>query len=517
MLRLLEEFLWSLRRKGVKISPAQAIDAARAALLVGFDQRETLRDALAAVVVTQSRDRVVFEAMFERFFALEGRHDRDLPGRLRAQGFDEGTVARVREILEALAGSEGPDGEDERLLVALFRGSMLDHRLTSAEVERAMSGLSGPLQVGFFVQRLVGVLGVGGKALGRLRHALEGALGASLGAAVFGALAKEIELARGEIREFVEARVAGGERERPAVRGVGQAAFASLDAAQVDEVRRAIRVLGERLRGAARVRERHGRRGRLDAHRSLREAMKTGGVPIRPAFKARRRDRPRLWVLCDVSDSVRTASLFLLEFLAVAQELFERTRTFVFVSDLGETTSLFEGRPMELAMGEVFGGGVVNLAHNSNYGRVLRQLEERHGREIDRRSSIVILGDGRSNFQPPEVEALSRLRERARAVYWLCPEPRGSWGTGDSVMPRYAKASTRVLMASTAAELEAAARALLSLRLRRAAGFATKRSQCLHTTSSPRRWPGSKRAGRPSTTTRTPSSTSSSPAGASTC
>src|SRR5687767_7611674 len=134
MLRLLEELLWSLRRKGVKISPAQAIDVARAALLVGFDDRQSLRDAIAAVVVTRAEERVVFEAVFEQHFAPDGLHARDLAGRLRAQGFDEATVARVREILEELAASDaGSSGEGAQLLMALFRGSLLDHKLTSAE------------------------------------------------------------------------------------------------------------------------------------------------------------------------------------------------------------------------------------------------------------------------------------------------------------------------------------------------------------------------------------------------
>ena len=154
----------------------------------------------------------------------------------------------------------------------------------------------------------------------------------------------------------------------------------------------------ERLRGGQSVRARRARRGRLDPHRTLRRALVTGGVPFAPARKSRRRDKPRLVLLCDVSDSVRTVARFMLELTYAAQELFERTRSFVFVSELGETTELFRRAPVSLALGEAYGGSVISVADNSNYGRVLRAFEARHLREIDRRTTVVILGDGRTSW-----------------------------------------------------------------------------------------------------------------------
>jgi hypothetical protein len=169
-------------------------------------------------------------------------------------------------------------------------------------------------------------------------------------------------------------------------------------------------------------------------------------------------------VLCDVSESVRLASRFLLEFVGAVQELFERTRSFVFVSDLGEVTALFDELTAAQALARIYGGAVVSRAHNSNYGRALRAFEARHGREVDRRTTIVILGDGRTNYFPDEAEVVRRLRDRVRALLWLCPEGPGSWGIGDSAMPRYAAAATRVLVARTGRELEAAAREVVARR-----------------------------------------------------
>jgi uncharacterized protein with von Willebrand factor type A (vWA) domain len=167
-------------------------------------------------------------------------------------------------------------------------------------------------------------------------------------------------------------------------------------------------------------------------------------------------------LLCDVSDSVRAAAAFLLEFTYVAQELFARARTFVFVSDLAETTQLFAREPVRAAIARAWGGDVVRASENSNYGRVLRTFEARHLSELDRRTTVVILGDGRTNYHDAAAEVLDRVRARARAVVWLCPEPRGQWAQGDSAMAVYAAKCSAAYEVRCAADLENAARALVA-------------------------------------------------------
>lgn len=461
MIRVVEELLWTLRREGFVIAPSQAIDVARAVSIVGWDDRDAVADAIAAVVVHHARDRSRFELLFARFFAADGPHARDLRGRLRARGLSDEDVDGVVSIVAALADA-GTDGA--ALLLTLLDGAALTHRLLADDVKRALAGATSSLMAGFHAQRAMGLVGFprATRALGPLRAALVAAFGEEAGARLFEALSAELDAARGQLRAHVDGLVARAAADAPRTDGrAAERPFTALDPRGVEDVRRAIRVLAERLRGAARVRERRGRRGRIDVHRTLRAAMRTGGVPVVPVRRSRRREKARLIVLCDVSDSVRAASVFLLEMLAVMQEVFARTRSFVFVSEIAETTRLFDELPIERALAAVLSGGAVNLAHNSSYGRALRSFEETVGRAIDRRTTIVILGDGRTNYQPPEVEVLTRLRGRARAVLWLCPEPRSAWGAGDSVMPRYAREVTTVLQAGSAAELETAARAIL--------------------------------------------------------
>src|SRR5262249_6219160 len=150
--------------------------------------------------------------------------------------------------------------------------------------------------------------------------------------------------------------------------------FASLGEEEREEVRATVRRFAERLRGAARARERRARRGRLDPHRTMHRSARTAFVPFEPARRSRRRDRPRVVLLCDVSDSVRPAARFMLEFVSAMKELFERTRIFVFVSELGEATRLFEEEPIGVAVARA-ADTIVSSRDQSNYARVFAAFE----------------------------------------------------------------------------------------------------------------------------------------------
>lgn len=467
MLEVVDGLLWALRREGFAISTAQAIDVTRVCALVGFGDRATLRDAIAAVVVDRAADRARYEASFDRFFTPGAAHVGDLFARLRDRGFSDRELSALRDLLEAAAERSGATGDALAFRALAGAEGELDQLLRTAGVARALGPMTSALQAGFFAQRVMAELGVPAVAgaLRRIRDALREALGDARGEALAEALTAEVEQMRRRVREHVTATQRRAEQaDEEGGGGRMDTPFAALSEAEIEEVRRAVRRLSERLSGSARVRRRRARRGRIDPHRTLRLSLRTGGVPFQPARRVRRRDRPRLVLLCDVSESVRLASRFLLEFVGAAQELFERTRSFVFVSDLGEVTALFDELTAAQALARIYGGAVVSRAHNSNYGRALRAFEARHGREVDRRTTIVILGDGRTNYFPDEAEVVRRLRDRSRALLWLCPEGPGSWGIGDSAMPRYAAAATRVLVARTGRELEAAAREVVARR-----------------------------------------------------
>ncbi|HEX8793179.1 MAG TPA: VWA domain-containing protein [Polyangiaceae bacterium] len=465
LVRVVDELLWSLRREGFVVSTAQAVDVARVVREVGLEKRDDVHAAVGAVVVQRATERARYDAAFDAFFGAAAPDRRTLWDRLASPpwGFAEEELDALRELLGQLATSQGDAMAPLGLL--LERGAELDRVLALASVAQSLDAHSG-MQLGFLTHRLLGQMGAGRarQGLGALRTRLVDALGPR-GEALADALAKELEAAEDEVRAHVrrtyEARVAEVERQRAEHR-IEMTPFAALSDSEIEEVRRAVRRFAERLRGGARVRARRALRGRIDPHRTLRRALRTGGVPFDPARKERHRDRPKLVLLCDVSDSVRAAAAFLLEFTYAAQDLFARARSFVFVSELGETTNLFDREPVRQAIARAWGGGVIRSGDNSNYGRVLRELETRHGREIDRRTTVVILGDGRTNYLDPAAEVLDRIRERSRALLWLCPEPRGQWSQGDSAMAQYAPKCTAVYEVRCAADLERAARVLVS-------------------------------------------------------
>jgi uncharacterized protein with von Willebrand factor type A (vWA) domain len=227
----------------------------------------------------------------------------------------------------------------------------------------------------------------------------------------------------------------------------------------------AVRRLAARLKARLVRRDRSRRRGALAVRRTLRRNLALGGFPAQLLFRHRRPERPDLVVLCDVSESMRHVTRLMLLFLYTLQGAARRVRTFVFVDRLGEVTDrLAAERDPARAADLAVAGAVIPLGGNSSYGRALRTFLRDHRAAVTRRTTVIVIGDGRTNYAPPEAWALAELRRLARQVLWICPEPRERWGQGDSEMPTYAAHCTRVATATTLAELEGVADALLPRR-----------------------------------------------------
>lgn len=464
MVRTLDALLFALRREEFAISPAQAIDSARAVAVVGFEDRVALRSALASVIVASRREKARFEAAFDEFFAGAEPHARDFWGRLETQGFTGAEILALRELLEASA-ARADEGASHALAGAL---SDLESLLSAAEVRRALEPLTNSLQAGFYTHRVLERVGLArsGSVVARLRERLRDAMEPSRAEALAAALERELERARAQVRAHVDRtarhRTEAGRDEADGASKLVDKPFATLSEAEIDEMRRAVRRLAARLQGAARVRDRHARRGRIDPRKTFRRSLSTGGIPFAPARRDRRRDRPKLIVLCDVSDSVRTAACFMLELAHALQGLFETTRSFVFVSEVGEVTDLFRRERVEVALAKAYGGSIIDTSAASSYERVFRDFEARFRDAVDARTTVVILGDGRTNHRPHGAEALDGIRARAKGIVWLCPDSRESWGVGDSAMPIYATKVSSVFEARTVSDLERAAQKLVS-------------------------------------------------------
>ncbi len=456
----LHAFVAALRKNGARSAPQDVIDAARALSVLG-DRALWSRDALyAALSCTLARSLAEAE-IFDRVFALYFGGDagdapiaRSLKDALVSRGLDPASAERV------LAELRGASGAGMELLAALIAGDAERlHELLEAAVETTdLEGLGSSLQVPYFTRRIMARLGVD-ELEGRL-GAVAGGAGDREGVALAGAGAEALEQVRrlsrrAAERELQKRTVVAARRARLLERDLR-----TLHARDIEELRVLVRRLAARLRARLAVRQRRATRGTVDVKRTLRASVATGGVPFSVRLARRRRRKADLVVLCDVSDSVRQASLFMLELVAALADVLGRTRSFVFVDRVAEVTALFSagggggrGRAPDAAIAAILAGDVIPVSNNSDYGRALRELFAIAGAAITRRTAVVVLGDGRSNYRAPDAWVLGELRRRARRLLWLSPEERGTWGYGDSELLRYARYADAILVVRSAADL----------------------------------------------------------------
>ncbi len=255
----------------------------------------------------------------------------------------------------------------------------------------------------------------------------------------------------GSVGDEQDFAVMGGSAERPtAYLKDTYRTGASLE----DSIRRLIRS----LHGAPRARRKLAARGTVDAARTMRANLRYDGVPFRPITVAKVTDRPSLLLLADVSLSVRTAARFTLQLVHGLQSMVSHVRSFAFVSDLVEITDLFAEHPPEDALSLVVSGlsagGVLDVDADSDYGTAMRTFLEEFGGAINRRTTVIVLGDGRTNGRDPNLEAFEEISRRARETIWITPEPSYSWGLGSCDLPGYAALCDRVHVVHDLSALE---------------------------------------------------------------
>jgi len=447
LLDRLTAFATALRRAGVPVTQSETLDAVRALAEVDLGDRRQVRETLAAVSLSSGSQRPTFDALFDLF----------LPERVGAGGPRTGATPGEDQ-------GDGPTGSDtsqdaaddparfmDELVRRLLDGDEEDVRRLAREAVdrfgRLPGGAGGPGQGGWFRYRVMRVVDPGALLEALIRSGADADPDAS--ALRSRLLRDELEARVRQLVQEIDAEVrrrAAADRDPQAIaRSSVPSTLEELDllhlsAEQQAELRRRIRPLARRLAARSAVRRRRGHDGRLDVRRTVRRALSTGGVPFEPAFRPRRPHRPELFLLCDVSGSVATFARFTLLLVHAMQDEFAGVRSFAFVDALDEVSHLFEADEVESAVARLMTEARIVWADgHSDYGRALATFVERHGHEVTSRSTVVILGDARTNYRHPNTQALERLQRRARRVWWLNPEPRSAWDTGDSVASSYAR------------------------------------------------------------------------------
>ncbi len=459
----LVEFAEILRQNGLRVSTAEVVDASRATAEVGLADRALFKAALRSTLCKREQDVESFDQAFEAAFSGAAQTfeaiDRALLERIREAGLLEGdelamVIATVNRLFNQLSPlSQATLAGDRARLAQIFRAASL--QLDFTRLENAM-------QAGFFSRRLMA-----GAGSDKVRGDLD-ALSDELKAR--GLSAKGLELVSRHLGEALRSVEEAARREvdrqararlRRASGALADRPFHTLTREEVEKTEAAVRKLAEKLKARLVKKARSRRRGALNVRRTLRKNLTWGGVPMVTAFRSRRPERPEVVVLCDVSDSVRNASRMMLLFTYTLQSLFVRVRSFVFVSDVGEVTKYFKDSSVEEAVDLATAGRAVSLHANSNYGRALSAFARDQLGSLSRRTTLMIIGDGRNNYNAANAWVLKDLRAKCRRLLWICPEDKRAWGFGDSEMPAYARHCHQVVTVQSLTDLTRVAEQLV--------------------------------------------------------
>jgi uncharacterized protein with von Willebrand factor type A (vWA) domain len=441
-------FVGRLRRAGVRISVAEALDAMAAVAAAGV-ARDTLREALAATLVKDEDDRASFDLAFDEHFPLLAPEGGST-GKGSRRGARTGGAGEPSAGSSAGTGSGGgggaaaPRAPDERNAAPDRRETAAAARAGGVKPDAGSRAATPAAKVA--------APGDDGARAARSEpsprsHAAPASSRADAERAASAAAARRNE--RAPARDTPTAAAARDAADAAAPR-IARRPFAELDPEQLDAARAAARELGRRFAARRARREQRTRRGRIDVRRTIRRAVSRGGALLELRRRGRRPGKPHLVVLCDVSGSVARASDLLLTMLAACEGAFGRVTRFAFVDHLVS---------VDFADGQIRPEGELDLYGFSDHGTVLAELDASDGGLIDRRTVLLVLGDARNNRRPARADALRRLALRARAVVWAVPEPRARWNTGDSALASYAASCDLVLEATSLAGLLAALRA----------------------------------------------------------
>jgi uncharacterized protein with von Willebrand factor type A (vWA) domain len=421
-------FCEELRGEGVAVGTSEILDAFAALEHVSWTSQADFRETLAATIAKSQDDRRVFELLFDRYFFRAAE----------ASAVEQEILERAPDGVEE-SGEQPPD-DAERLdndeLRELIRDAM------EAGDENALRDLARLAIAAFGREEGSGVVGVDVQRIRRSLGLSAGAQPPTESGEERPALDRdqltgfERHLRRELERDLIE-RTETLPTSRPLAeldRALPTNPTQDLAAVHraVSQMKRRLATLGHEQRGR--------KKGQLvDVRRTMRASLETGGVPMRLHYRPKRPRRPEIYVLCDVSTSVTSASVFFLSVLHALHDSFRKLRSFVFIERISEVTDVFEHeRDFAVVARRISSeGGVADISGYTDYGRVWLEFLTEISEDLDPRSTVIVLGDARTNGREPHAEVFARISERAGRLFWLNPEPKLYWNYGDSVMSSY--------------------------------------------------------------------------------
>lgn len=439
MIKRVIEFSEALRGAKIPVSLLESIDASNSLVSCDILDRGELRAFLSSTLIKDHSHQKVFDRLFDIYFSPatydHGRVKDEIPLRQEPElesSFDELGDAKLRELIRD---SLLQDNESE--LQSLLAAAV--SRFAGIEAGRPVGGV-------YYAFKTLRQLD-----LDKLRHLLFEArseqmdVGDSLGVKL---LNHDLEVALEKVRRMVDddiRRRIVSDRGADAVARTLRATlpedidFTHANTEDLSEISRAVVPLVRKLASRLGNRRRKGHRGTLDFRRTIRRSIADGGVPVELFYHKPVPTKPELVVVADISGSVASFARFTLSMVYALSEQFSRVRSFVFIDEIDEVTDIFEGSDdIESAMKLInTKAKVVWMDGHSDYGRVIESFVGRWVEEFTHRTTVIFLGDARNNYHPSRSHLLAAVRMKARALYWLNPEPAAYWNTGDSIMSQY--------------------------------------------------------------------------------
>ncbi len=437
------EFVGLLRQNGVRVSFSESMDTFRALDVVGLGSRLGVKDVLRATLVKRSVDVPTYDSLFDLYFSGIGEIVKGAESRsMEAMELDPAAYQKLLEDLAKFLEEQGIEPSELTRALLQQDTARLEQLLREARDRSGAQRIERSFQEGQYSQGMQQQLGVGDVAR-ELQH-ISDALGAGepdprrqqMGRFVDRRLQELQEMIRRLVRGELEQRDVG-QRDAARMQALAEKSFYYLSEDEIRRMKEAVTKLAQRLKNVLAVKRRSSRKGKFDVKDTLRKNLQYGGVPFKIRFDRRKRVKPQVVVLCDVSDSVRNVSRFMLQFVYSLQDLYSKVRSFIFVSDIGEITRLFEENEIHQAIDQAIRGNVINVYAHSDFGRAFRMFHREHLAAITRHTTVIILGDARNNYNLPHEWVLKEIKQRAKQLIWLNPENRMTWGFGDSEMDRY--------------------------------------------------------------------------------
>ena len=455
LLELLNGFVIELRHAGLPVSLTENLDAMEAVMHIPIEDRAAFKYALGATLVKNHAHWRAFETVFEVYFSLRGKEyelvDGEWPDELDFDPDEGSEEMQGGQMPGEGGGGEGLDPEQlaEMLFQALLKGEGNMMRALARQSVMRFAGMEPGRPVGgtYYLYRTLRNLDLDG-VLDRLMDQARDDAPEDLTPLEERLERDEFESRIEKLKQEIEAEI---RRRLVADRGVEAMAktlrkplpedvdFMHASREEMTALRRAIWPLTRKLAVRLARKRRHGRKGPLDFRNTVRHSLSYGGVPAEPKFRYPKPSKPEIMVIADISGSVAAFARFTLHLVYALNSQFSKVRSFVFIDGLDEVTSYFEGVDdiLEAIHRVNTEADVVWVDGHSDYGHAFEVFNERYGKDVGPKTTVLILGDARNNYHAAQSWVIKDIQQKARKVFWLNPEPRSYWDTGDSIVSEY--------------------------------------------------------------------------------